>query len=96
MNSASLCNMARYDNPVPPRFLAPIDSLKIPEPVFVNLLRSPGIDSQPGRPDRRPYLLYRPAMLDRLAELNPGLLYRLQIRALLWQAGTKTLFILSG
>jgi hypothetical protein len=31
MNSASLCNLAgRYDNPIPPRFLAPIDSLKIP------------------------------------------------------------------
>jgi hypothetical protein len=31
MNSASLCNLAgRYDNPIPPRFLAPIDFLKIP------------------------------------------------------------------
>jgi hypothetical protein len=31
MNSASLCSLAgRYDNPLPPRFLAPIDSLKIP------------------------------------------------------------------
>ncbi len=31
MNSASLCSLAgRYDNPIPPRFLAPIDSLKIP------------------------------------------------------------------
>ncbi len=31
MNSASLCKLAgRYDNPLPPRFLAPIDSLKIP------------------------------------------------------------------
>ncbi len=30
MNSASLCSLAgRYDNPLPPRFLAPIDSLKI-------------------------------------------------------------------
>ncbi len=26
------------------------------EPVFVNLLRSPGIDSQPGGPVRQPYL----------------------------------------
>jgi hypothetical protein len=25
-----------------------------PEPVFVNLLRSPGIDSQPGRPVQQP------------------------------------------
>ncbi len=31
MNSASLCSLAgRYDNPVPPRFLAPIDFLKSP------------------------------------------------------------------
>jgi hypothetical protein len=31
MNSVSLCSLAgRYDNPIPPRFLAPIDSLKIP------------------------------------------------------------------
>jgi hypothetical protein len=31
MNSASLCSLAgRYDNPIPARFLAPIDFLKIP------------------------------------------------------------------
>jgi hypothetical protein len=31
MNSASLCSLAgRYDNPIPPRFLVPIDFLKIP------------------------------------------------------------------
>ncbi len=31
MNSTSLCSLAgRYDNTIPPRFLAPIDSLKIP------------------------------------------------------------------
>ncbi len=31
INSANLCSLAgRYDNPIPPRFLAPIDSLKIP------------------------------------------------------------------
>jgi hypothetical protein len=31
MNSASLCSLAgRYDNPIPTRFLAPIDCLKIP------------------------------------------------------------------
>jgi len=30
MNSASLCSLAgRYDNPIPPRYLAPIDTLKI-------------------------------------------------------------------
>ncbi len=31
INSASLCSLAgRYDNPIPSRFLAPIDFLKIP------------------------------------------------------------------
>jgi hypothetical protein len=31
MNSVSLCRLAgRYDNPIPTRFLAPIDRLKIP------------------------------------------------------------------
>jgi hypothetical protein len=35
---------------------------------FVNLLRSPGIDTQPGGPVRQPYLTYRPAGLYRLAE----------------------------
>jgi hypothetical protein len=31
INSASLCSLAgRYDNPIPPRFLALIDFLKIP------------------------------------------------------------------
>jgi hypothetical protein len=37
MNSASLCSLAgRYDNPLPPRFLAPIASLKIPALVSKN------------------------------------------------------------
>ncbi len=52
--------------------------------VFVNLLRSPGIDSQPGKLVRQSYLLYRPARLHRLAESISGLLKSLQIRA---QAG---------
>ncbi len=31
MNSASLCSLAgRYENPIPPRYLALIDFLKIP------------------------------------------------------------------
>jgi hypothetical protein len=33
--SASLRSLAgRYDNPIPPRFLAPIDSLKIPALIY--------------------------------------------------------------
>ncbi len=46
MNSASLCSLAgQYDNPIPPRFLATIDSLKIPvlSPTF-QTLRTPGIN----------------------------------------------------
>ncbi len=46
------------------------------EPQFVNLLRSPGIDSQRGGPVRQPYLTYR------LSESIPWLLKRLQIRVL--------------
>jgi len=42
-----------------------------PEPVFVNLLRSPGIDFQPGGSVWQPYLTYRLARIHRLAELIP-------------------------
>jgi hypothetical protein len=52
-----------------------------PEPEFVNLLRSPGIDFQPGGPVRQPYLTYKPARLYSLAESIPGILKCLQIRA---------------
>ncbi len=41
------------------------------EPVFVNFLRGPGIDSQSGEPVRQPYLTYLPARLHRLAEFIP-------------------------
>jgi hypothetical protein len=35
MNSVSLCSLAgRYDNPIPTRFLAPIDCLTIPSLVI--------------------------------------------------------------
>jgi hypothetical protein len=44
---------------------------KRPDPVSVNLFRSPGIDSQPGGPIRQPYLSYWPARLHRLAESIP-------------------------
>ncbi len=38
MNSASLCSLAgRYENPIPPRCLAPIDFLKIPALVLLRL-----------------------------------------------------------
>jgi hypothetical protein len=42
-----------------------------PEPEFVNLLRSPRINYQPDGPVQQPYFSYRPAMLQRLAELKP-------------------------
>ncbi len=41
------------------------------EPEFVNLLRRPGIDSQPGGPVRQPYMTYRPFRLHRLAKSIP-------------------------
>jgi hypothetical protein len=41
------------------------------EPVFLNILRSPGIDSQSGGQVRQPYLTYRPARLYRLSESIP-------------------------
>ncbi len=41
------------------------------EPVFVNLIRSPEIDSRPCGPVQQPYLTYRPAGLHRLAESLP-------------------------
>jgi hypothetical protein len=40
------------------------------EPVFVDLLRSPGIDSQPGGPVRQPFLSYRSARLHRLTRIT--------------------------
>jgi hypothetical protein len=43
MNSASLCSLAgRYDNPIPTRFLAPIDCLKIP----AQGMKNPGRNDQ--------------------------------------------------
>jgi hypothetical protein len=58
-----------------------------PEPVFVGLSRSRGIDSQPGGPVRQPYLWYRPARQHTLAEWISrnrflGYINVLQIRAL--------------
>ncbi len=38
------------------------------EPVFVILLRSPGIDPLSGGPERQPYMSYRPTRLHRLTE----------------------------
>ncbi len=52
------------------------------EPELVNLLRSPGIDFQPGGPVRQPYMTHRPARLHRLAESIPELFKSKQIRAL--------------
>ncbi len=53
-----------------------------PKPVFINILRSPRIDSQPAGQVRQLYLTYRQGKIHRLAESIPGLLKCLQIRAL--------------
>jgi hypothetical protein len=60
IDSVSLCSLAgRY--------------VKYVEPEFVNLLKSPGIDSQPDGLVRQLYWTYWPARLHRLAESIPGL-----------------------
>jgi hypothetical protein len=41
------------------------------ETKFVNLLKSPGIDSQPGGPVQQSFLTYLPARLQRLVESLP-------------------------
>jgi hypothetical protein len=48
-----------------------VELLLCPELVFVDLLRSPRIDSQPGGPVRQPCLSYRPDRLHRLAKSIP-------------------------
>jgi hypothetical protein len=68
----------RYDNPMPESTISPSQGLRIwlqewkpvaySKPVFVDLLRSPGIDSRHGGPVRQPYLSYLSARLHRLAE----------------------------
>jgi hypothetical protein len=57
-----------------------------PESEFVNLFRSPGIDSQSGGPDGNPIFDVRgpPGYIgwrNQFLESTPGLLERLQIRA---------------
>ncbi len=47
MNSANLCSLAgRYDNPIPHRFLAPIDFLKIPALESLYIEKPNSSDSQ--------------------------------------------------
>jgi hypothetical protein len=51
MNSASLCSLAgRYENPIPPRCLAPIDFLKIPALSNMLILQSLGKEQQSNPP----------------------------------------------
>ncbi len=75
------------------------------EPVFVNLLGSPEIDSRPGRPAQQPYLTYRPVGLhtggiassESITELHERLQMRAQMSFLseldflkrLWGLGTE-------
>jgi hypothetical protein len=65
MNSASLCGLAgRYDNPLPPRCLAPIDSLKIPAQSARLFLQSSELES--------PHLLARKRLCPPPPPLAPG------------------------
>ncbi len=62
-----------------------------PEPVFVNVLRSPEVDSHPAGPVRQPYLTYRTARIHRLVESIPWnwFLCSLNVSTFgLWRAGT--------
>ncbi len=52
-------------------FYKPNIFLCLPEPAFQNLLRSPGIDSQPDGLVRQPYLTFLPARQHRPAEWIP-------------------------
>ncbi len=70
-----------------------------PEPVFVDILRSPGIDFQPGGPVRQPYLSYWlvATRLHRMAESIPRnrLLGSINFYKYgLWRAGKITLFVM--
>ncbi len=73
----NISNSVSFDADILNRLQRPFSETEL---AFVNLTRSPGIDSQPGGPVRNPYLTYRPARLHRLAESIPGTLQRLQIR----------------
>ncbi len=79
-------NCGSLNNIIPLVGIHGADAATAAEPVFVNLLRSPEIDSLPGEPVRQPYLSYRPARLHRLPESIPRNRFlgykRLQIRAL--------------
>jgi hypothetical protein len=57
-----------------------LQTCRPPEPVFVDLLRRLGIDSQPGGPVRNPICRTGAGELDS-SESIPGLHKRLQIRA---------------
>ena len=62
-----------------------------PEPEFANLLRNLGIDLAGGTTTLLE--VHRPAMLHRLAELIPGLLKRLQIRAQIIAVKKRNMFV---
>ena len=62
-----------------------------PEPVFVNLSRSPGIDPKPGVPVRQPYLLFPPTRARICKRLrSPGIDSKESIPPAYvgWRAGT--------
>jgi hypothetical protein len=84
MNSASLCSLAeRYDNPIPPRFLAPIDCLKIPARGKEKCWNFRTIYGGWNRVEIE--LSCWPSRLHRLAESIPELLKSLNIPSLLDQ-----------
>ncbi len=88
MNFASLCSLAgRYENPIPPRCLAPIDFLKIPAQFasalwaalcsLLNISHSP---TTAYRPQAKGLVELRPSYsvhMSRAAQICPGVLISL-------------------
>jgi hypothetical protein len=75
INSANLCSLAdRYDNPIPTRFLAPIDCFKIP---------AQGVESDK---QRRKYTILKEG---KSAKLFYGLLLIVILVIILWGSGWK-------
>ncbi len=89
MNSASLCSLAgRYENPIPPRCLAPIDFLKIPAQGSLLYICSKDAETVGGLA----WLLNSPLIL--LTSVWRGLIHAIgfsffQDAALTWRTGSK-------
>jgi hypothetical protein len=92
MNSASLYTLAgRYDNPIPIRFLASIDCLKIPALIpgptnhYSSLLPFHSFSVCLRDPFSIPYLLNMSRTTTKCAKFNVVLLRQLEYRSIFWE-----------